>query len=100
MTGEFGHRLRSRGLRQLRIQPRHRRPQVAFQDRLAGVFPAEGSVRAESLGIECEDAVPSQHLFQMHREGRLDQLVLAVDVGFGHLLLPGDEVQSADFQEI
>ena len=84
MMGELDHRFVDRHLRQSRIEPFQRRPQIAHQHDFALAGPSQRTVRTEAFLIPGVDAVPTQHLFQMLGKGRLNQTVFAVDVGVSH----------------
>ena len=70
--------------RDVRVQPRERRAQVAHQHDVPLGRATERAVRPEGLRVVGVDTLPAEHLFQMLGEGLLDQPVLAVDVGEGH----------------
>jgi hypothetical protein len=88
MMRKLDHRLVDRLLRQSRVEPFQRRPQIAHQHHLAFAGAPQRTrictSGAEAFLVPGIDAVPAQHLFQMLGKGRLNQTVFAVDVGVSH----------------
>ena len=78
---ELLDRLLARRFRQVRIQARQRRAQVAHQHHVALGRPAQRALRPEGLGVVGVDALPAEPVAQVVGEGLLDQPVFAVDVG-------------------
>ena len=78
--GKLLDSLRTSRFRQLRVQARQRRVQLAHQHNVALRGPAQGPLRTERLGVVGVDALPAEPIAEVVREGLLDEPVLAVDV--------------------
>lgn len=63
------------------VQPLYGIPQVSNMYRHALTGPARRACGAEGLVVVRVDILPGQHILKMGGKGRLDQSVLAVDIG-------------------